>query len=296
MDGKRGGSTKSGKSGKSGKSDKSDKVVKSSKAGKSAKRTKPDKPVKATKLGEPGASHSPPGVAAYPALAVTVDLVVLTIRSGALHVLLVERGEQPYRGQLALPGGFLRIDESLRDAAHRELAAHTGLGLARAGHLEQLGSYGRPDRDPRMRTVSVAYLALVPQLPESVAGPVADTDPAIARWVPVGDLTTTSGPAPLAFDHDAILADGVQRARAKLEYTALATVFCPPEFTISQLREVYETVWGHAVDPRNFHRKATRTVGLLEPTGRRTSGETGRPAQLYRRGTTDVIDPPLNRS
>ncbi len=218
-DGKRGGSTKFGKSGKS------DKLVKSSKAGTSTKRAKPDESVKATKLGKPGASHSPTGVAAYPALAVTVDLVVLTIRSGALHVLLVERGEQPYRGHLALPGGFLRIDESLRDAAYRELAAHTGLGLARAGHLEQLGSYGRLDRDPRLRTVSVAYLALAPPLPESVA----DTDTAIAHWVPVGDLTTTSGLAPLAFDHDAILADGVQRARAKLEYTALATVFCPPQ-------------------------------------------------------------------
>jgi 8-oxo-dGTP diphosphatase len=219
---------------------------------------------------------------------VTVDLVVLTIRAsdrnpgGALHVLLVRRGIPPYRGRWALPGGFVLDDEDLPDAAERELGEETGVA---ASHLEQLATYGAPRRDPRGRVVTVAYLALLPDLPVPVAG----TDAAAAAWHDVAARPRR------AFDHARILADGVERARAKLEYTSLAAAFCPPEFTIARLREVYEAVWATELDPRNFHRKVTSTPGFVEPVGQRTGGGRGRPAELYRRGDASTLYPPLLR-
>ena len=221
----------------------------------------------------------------HPPFAVTVDLVVLTIRQSELCVLLVRRGEKPFKGKLALPGGFVGIDEGLSTAAYRELDEETG--VSEGIHLEQLGTYGEPDRDPRMRTVSVAWLALAPELAEPVAG----TDAASAAWVPVAEVPADE----LAFDHARILEDGLERARAKLEYSPLASAFCPPEFTVGQLRAVYEAVWGHRLDPRNFHRKVTRTPGFLEPTGETSTVDGGRPAQLFRRGPLTVLNPPINR-
>ncbi len=223
----------------------------------------------------------------YPPVAVTVDLVVLTIRDDELEVLLVRRGEEPFAGALALPGGFIRPDATLSQAAARELAEETRLTVG-AAHLEQLASYGDPDRDPRMRVVTVAYLALAPQMPQPRAG----SDAAEARWVTVGDVLDGDV---LAFDHQRILADGVERARAKLEYTPLAAAFCPTEFTIAQLRRVYEIVWGTTVDPRNFHRKVTGTPGFVIPAGTATAGELGRPAQLYQTGPAEQLYPPLLR-
>jgi 8-oxo-dGTP diphosphatase len=234
----------------------------------------------------------------YPPAAITVDLVVLTIRQGDLTALLIRRGAEPYLGRLTLPGGFVRPDESLDAAANRELREETGLDLGRARqghrrdaaeqvHLEQLASYGDPGRDPRLHVVTVAYLALAPELPTPRAG----SDAAAASWLPVAYLSEK-----LAFDHDRILADGVERARAKLEYTPLATAFCPVEFTVGQLRRVYEIVWGTTLDPRNFHRKVTGTPGFLEPAGRTTVGDRGRPAQLYRRGEAAALYPPMLRS
>ncbi len=225
-----------------------------------------------------------PAAGDYPPFAVTVDGVVLTLRAGHLAVLLVRRGEPPYAGQWALPGGFVRPGEGLDSAAARELVEETGLD---AVHLEQLRSYGDPDRDPRMRTVTVAYLALAADL----ADPVAGTDAAYAAWVPLDEALV----GPLAFDHAEILADGLERARAKLEYTPLATAFCPAEFTVSELRQVYEAVWGLPLDPRNFHRKVTKTPGFLVPTGATTNREGGRPAQLFRRGDLDLLTPPMTR-
>jgi 8-oxo-dGTP diphosphatase len=217
---------------------------------------------------------------------VTVDLVVLTIRSGRLEALLVRRGAMPYKGRWALPGGFVLGDEDLSAAAVRELSEETGVEmLVQSGHLEQLATYGEPRRDPRGRVVTVAYLAMLPDLPSPVAG----SDAVGAAWHPVAE------PPKLAFDHERILADGVERARAKLEYTPLAAAFCPREFTVAQLREVYEAVWGATLDPRNFHRKVTSTPGFVEPLGRSTAGERGRPAQLFRRGPADVLYPPLLR-
>jgi 8-oxo-dGTP diphosphatase len=195
---------------------------------------------------------------------------------------------------LALPGGFVRPDESLDVAATRELLEETGLALdssrSRArhdhAHLEQLRSYGDPGRDPRMHVVTVAYLALAPELP----APQPGGDASAAGWLPVRDAAPG-----LAFDHDTILADGVERARSKLEYTPLATAFCPPQFTVGQLRRVYETVWDTRLDPRNFHRKVTGTPGFLVPTGLVTEGDRGRPAQLYRRGHATTLYPPMLR-
>jgi 8-oxo-dGTP diphosphatase len=221
----------------------------------------------------------------HPSFAVTVDVVLLTLRDSTLSVLLVRRGEAPHWGRWALPGGFVRPDEDLDQAAHRELREETGLDGG--FHLEQLRSYGAPRRDPRMRTVTVAYLALAPEL----ADPVAGTDAAQAEWVAVDRALASR----LAFDHKSILEDGIERARAKLEYSPLATAFCPPVFTVNELRRVYEGVWGTPLDPRNFHRKATRTAGFLEPTGETTTRDGGRPAQLFRRGSLEVLSPPLVR-
>jgi 8-oxo-dGTP diphosphatase len=231
---------------------------------------------------------------ALPVAGVTVDLVVLTIRDDELAVLCVRRAIPPFAGRLALPGGFVRPDETLVRAAARELADETGL-VASVGsdgsggvHLEQLATYGDPERDPRMRVVSVAYLALAPSLPVPRAG----SDAAGASWLPAGGLLVTDE---LAFDHRQILADGVERARAKLEYSPLATAFCPPEFTVGQLRRVYEIVWGTTIDPRNFHRKVTGTPGFLVPAGGSTVGDRGRPARLYRKGDAESLHPALLR-
>ncbi len=219
-------------------------------------------------------------------LYLTVDLVILTVRDNRLHVLLVRRGNEPYREQLALPGGFLRPGEDLREAAERELVEETaldGTGL----HLEQLGTYGAPDRDPRGRVVSVVYLALAPDLPVPVAG----SDASGAHWAPVDTVR-----GKLAFDHDHILDQGVERARTLLELTTLATAFCGPAFTIGDLRNVYEVVWGTRLDPRNFSRKVASTEGFVEPTGDRRVPETGRPAALYRSGPARLLKPPLMRN
>jgi len=226
-------------------------------------------------------SYAPPS-------AVTVDLVVLTIRPPELCALLVRRAAAPYKGRWALPGGFVEPDEDLDTAAARELAEETSVTDLPV-HLEQLRSYGDPKRDPRMRVVTVAYLALGPDLPDPVAG----SDAADAAWRPVVDLL--GGTAKLAFDHAVIVADGVERARSKLEYTALGTAFCPPQFTVGELRAVYETVWGVELDPRNFHRKVTGAAGFLRPTGETTTRNGGRPAQLYQRGPAKLLMPPLLR-
>ncbi|GAA2555293.1 MULTISPECIES: NUDIX hydrolase [Streptomyces] len=224
---------------------------------------------------------------AFEPFAVTVDLAVFTLRAGALHVLLVERAQEPYAGRWALPGGFLLPTESAETAARRELAEETGLTDVSGLHLEQLRTYSEPDRDPRMRVVSVAFAALLPDPPEPRAG----TDAAEARWTPYD----TAGP--LAFDHDRILADARTRIGAKLEYTCLATAFCPPEFTLGELQQVYETVWGTVLDRPNFRRKVLATPGFVEavPGAARLTGGRGKPAALYRAGTATALHPPLLR-
>jgi 8-oxo-dGTP diphosphatase len=218
-------------------------------------------------------------------LRIAADVVVLTVRDDLLQVLLVTRHNDPHAGDPALPGGFIRIDESVDAAARRELVEETGLAGPGA-HLELLSVYSEPERDPRGRVVSVAYLALMPALPIPTAG----TDARHAYWAPVESARGT-----LAFDHDRILDDAVERARMRLESTTLATAFCPAEFTMGDLRRVYEVVWGTSLDPRNFNRKVTRTAGFVEPTGRVRTPPTGRPAALYRSGPVRALVPPLVR-
>jgi 8-oxo-dGTP diphosphatase len=214
-----------------------------------------------------------------PPVLLTVDLVILTLREGRLCVLLVERGEDPFQGMQALPGGFLN---------HRELSEETAL-VAGWVHLEQLAIYGDVGRDPRGRVVSVAHLAIAPGLPEPVAG----TDATDAAWVPAEAVL--SGEVELAFDHQRIVTDGIERARTKLEFSALATAFCGELFTIAELQQVYEAVWGTDLDTRNFYRKVQAVKGFIIPasSGRRTTG--GRPARLYRAGPKTVLFPPLIR-
>ncbi len=311
-------------------------------------------------------------------VAVTVDVVALTVRDDRLEVLLVRRGEEPHRGRWALPGGFVRDAEDLASAAARELAEETGVDDL-AAHLEQLATYGAPGRDPRGRVVTVAYLAFAPSPQPSAGYPhpgtagrphpdpaghpppdaaghphpgtaghphpdpaghpppdaaghphpgtaghphpapaghpppdaaghphpgtaghphpaPAGSDAVEARWFPVADLGQPRA-HPLAFDHDAILADGIERARAKLEYSALGTAFCTEPFTAAELRRVYEAVWGVALDPRNFWRKVSSTPGLLVPVpGRSAPGPTGgRPAARFRRGPATTLHPPILR-
>ncbi len=224
-----------------------------------------------------------------PPVLLTVDLVILTLREGHLCVLLVERAEDPFRGMLALPGGFLNhAGEQILDAAHRELREETALATG-AVHLEQLAVYGEVGRDPRGRVVSVAHWAIAPGLPEPVAG----TDAVDAAWVPAEAVL--SGQVELAFDHRRIVTDGIERARTKLELTSLAMAFCREIFTITELRQVYEAVWGTELDTRNFYRKVQAVKGFIIPagSGRRTTG--GRPARLYRAGPKTVLYPPLLR-
>jgi 8-oxo-dGTP diphosphatase len=223
----------------------------------------------------------------YPFVYVTVDIVVLTIGDDALRALVVRRGEEPFKGRWALPGGFVGESEDLEVAALRELREETAVS-PRGVRLEQLRTYGAPRRDPRHRVVSVAWLAVLPEGP----APTAGTDAAEAQWRPVDTLLRRGR---LAFDHAQILRDGVERARAKLEYSNLALAFVGREFTIADLRRVYETVWGRPLDAGNFHRKVTGAAGLVEATGRQRARRRGRPAELYVAGPAASVHPPLTR-
>jgi 8-oxo-dGTP diphosphatase len=237
----------------------------------------------------------------FPAFAVTVDLAMFTIRAGVLTALLVQRRDHPYRGYWALPGGFVRPGESAGDAAVRELAEETGVSTF-TGHLEQLRTYSDPGRDPRMRVVSVAHVALAPGLPDPRPG----GDATAARWWPVEDLRLgdegDGGPdAPaLAFDHAQILADALERVRSKLEYTTLAASFVEEPFTLADLCRVYAAVWGTAPDLGNFRRKLLGTPGFVIEAQRSSVAAAGpaggRPPLLYRRGDADILHPPMFRT
>lgn len=207
----------------------------------------------------------------YPPVAVTVDVALFAIRRDELHVLLIQRGIEPFAGAWALPGGFVQPDEGLDAAAARELAEETGVAEDSV-YLEQLRSYGSPGRDPRMRVVTVAYWGACAELPSPTGG----SDAAQAELVPVSEIE--DGEIELAFDHEAIVSDALERVRAKLEYTALAARFCASEFTISELRKVYETIWNTKLDPGNFQRKVRENRSFRRAG--RSVPSVGKPAAL----------------
>ena len=213
---------------------------------------------------------------AYPSFAVTVDIVILTVHEERLQVVLIERGGEPFRGAWALPGGFKRPDETLDAAAGRELEEETGVAAPKG--LRQFGAYGDPGRDPRTNVVSVAYVAALP----SVEGLVGGTDAADARLFPVQHVR--DGRLELAFDHRRIVTDAREFVLREIEHGPLALDFVPKEFTLPELQRVYEALWRHPVDPRNFRRALTNpSRPFVEPTGRfREPDSTGRPPELHR--------------
>ena len=212
----------------------------------------------------------------FPAFAVTVDVVVLTMSEGTLHVLLVRRGEAPFKGMWAIPGGFKRPTETLDEAAKRELVEETSVDAASL--LTQFGAYGDPERDPRMNVVTIGYLAVLRDMGAVVAG----TDAADAALVPVSDVL--NGNVDLAFDHLRIVGDAIERVRVELEVSGIATAFVGPTFTLAELRSVYEEVWGVQLDGANFRRSLFTENGWVIPTGRhaRPGAAGGKPAELFR--------------
>jgi 8-oxo-dGTP diphosphatase len=234
---------------------------------------------------------APPGYDAgkFPFFAVTVDVVILTTADGVLHVLLVRRGEEPFKGMWAIPGGFKRPDETLDEAARRELSEETGVDVARL--LTQFGAYGDPGRDPRMNVVTVAYLAVL----RDVGAIVAGTDATEAALVPVSDIVEER--IELAFDHMRIVRDAIERVRIELEVSGIATAFVGTTFTMAELRTVYEAIWGVQLDAANFRRSIVSEDGWVIATGRTAPPGPGggRPAELYRAGRAWKHGVPLRR-
>jgi 8-oxo-dGTP diphosphatase len=205
----------------------------------------------------------------YPRAALTVDCVVFGFDEGELKVLLIERGLEPFKGRWALPGGFVRVDETLDEAARRELVEETGL---KDVFLEQLYTFGAVDRDPRERVVSVAHYALV-KLSDHRAK--AATDAANAEWFPVAKLPK------LAFDHAEILRTALTRLQGKVRYQPIGFELLPEKFTLSQLQHLYEAVLETELDKRNF-RKKVLSFGLLVALNETQMVGRHRPAQLFR--------------
>lgn len=205
----------------------------------------------------------------YPHPAVTTDVVLFTLRDSRLQLLLIRRGDEPFKGHWALPGGFLQIDEDLEQGALRELEEETGVSGV---YLEQLRTYGRPGRDPRERVISVGYYALAPsdRLRIKAASDAVATD-----WFSIGDLPT------LAFDHDEIIRTAHERLVAKLDYSTIAFQFMPQCFTLSELQDVYEILLDAELDKRNF-RKWALALEQIEETGEQRRRGSHRPARLYR--------------
>jgi 8-oxo-dGTP diphosphatase len=204
-------------------------------------------------------------------------VALFTIQQERLQVLLIQRGQAPFEGAWALPGGFVNPQECLEDCALRELMEETGVSGV---YLEQLYTFGSPDRDPRERIISVAYCGLTPV---PAVEPRAGSDAAQAIWFEVDQLPE------LAFDHAGIIAKAKERLRAKLDYSTIAFQFMPKKFTLSELQAVYQTILGEALDKRNF-RKRINAQGLVKPTGDQRRDGKHRPAALYRASHPNRVD------
>lgn len=215
----------------------------------------------------------------HPHPAVTTDVVIFTIRKEKLEVLLVKRGGEPFKGYWALPGGFVDIDEDLEACALRELEEETGVTGV---YLEQLYTFGAPDRDPRERVISVTYYAMVPAERINLQ---AASDADDVGWFEVDSLP------PLAFDHESIVAMAHKRLASKLNYSTIALQFMPDRFTLRELQQVYESILGETLDKRNF-RKRVIAMDCLKDTGERRRNGNHRPARLYAvksPGTVEII-------
>ena len=215
----------------------------------------------------------------YPHPAVTVDIVIFTIRDARLKLLLIRRAGEPYRGKWALPGGFIHLDEDLDASARRELEEETGVSGV---YLEQLYTFGAPQRDPRERVITVAYYALIPSDKLQLR---AATDAEAVGWFGMDELPQ------LAFDHTDIIAMAHERLVAKLDYSTIAFQFMGGDFTLSELQSVYEIILREELDKRNF-RKWALALEQIEETGRERRDGAHRPAKLYRLkepGTVAII-------
>jgi len=204
----------------------------------------------------------------YPKPAVTVDIIIFTVINNNLKVLLIKRGLEPFKGKWALPGGFVRINESLEDAAKRELVEETGV---KDVYLEQLYTFGEPKRDPRMRVITISYFALINS---KNIGLKPQTDAYDVNWF---DAYETPD---LAFDHRKILEYALQRLKWKLEYTTIGFKLLPKRFTLGQIQNLYEIIFNRKLDKRNF-RKKILSLGLIEKTSEKTKNVAHRPAVLY---------------
>ena len=228
--------------------------------------------------------------AAFERPALTVDLVLMGVRDGRPAVLLVRRTQHPHSGRWALPGSFMRLDETLDGAAERVLREKAGIT---GTHLEQLYTFGALDRDPRMRIVTVAYLALMPEADVTRA---LESEAALSAAIVAVPWTGEAGgpvaafapsdrdratPLSLAFDHAEILALAILRLRGKLDYSDVAFALLPEVFTLRQLQDVHEAIRGTSLNKPAFRRRMLDR-GWLAPTGAREAGTSFRPAELYR--------------
>lgn len=230
-------------------------------------------------------------VTRYERPSVTVDVVLLALKDGQLHTLLIRRPDQPEQGQWALPGGFVKMDESLDAAARRVLQAKTGLEHI---FLEQLYTFGQPDRDPRTRVISVAYYALIDwaliDWPRFSELKVPQENATLARLqvskagvlpLSLAVKSASNKALTLAFDHQDILLMALQRLRGKIDYAPIGFELLPPAFTLHQLQKVHEAVLGRKLNKDSFRRRMLAS-GQLEATGDIQQEVDHRPAALYR--------------
>jgi 8-oxo-dGTP diphosphatase len=207
---------------------------------------------------------------------ITVDLSIFTVNDGQLKVMLVKRGETPFQGSWSLPGGFLKTRESLDEAAQRVLNEKTGVSDV---YMEQLYTFGEPNRDPRARVITVAYIALIPwqSLSQPETKKVSDLNWAAADHLPK-----------LAFDHNDILKYAVERLRAKVSYSNIVYGLMPKQFRLSELQSMYESIINDKLDKRNF-RKQMLATRLLKETGKKDLAGAHRPAKLYQFKSKEII-------